>query len=316
MAYIDHSQFNPPKLVLRSFAAKEMTDFTYQSAYIDHSQFDPSKLVLRSFVAKEMPDFTYHSTSVMYEYESKDGNKVIAPLRIQGPDLHSPDGPKLKMRDERLNALLYTTFDLNNPEVSSFVSLNGFWQKLYAALADHVWNTKNVLKLNIKKKSDINGIFPFPITLRRDDNGNIIPNKGPSKYFNLFTGKEQHTVFYAPIEDVLYKYIELGWDVLQDVTMTFKPTIVFPALIVADGKIFLKSSIKSAIVSDFTKNPARNMFGEIILSAVVKNGWMSPPPYCSDVPNVVVEFSEPPPYSEGGYVKTILDQELPPPSYE
>jgi hypothetical protein len=281
-------------------------------AYIDHSQFDLNKLVLGSFVTKQKPNARYLSSSIMYEYDCKDGTKVVEPLCIQAPDLYSPTGIVIKSTEK---ASIYTSFDVSKPEVAAFVSPTGFWQKLYDASTNHVWSAKDSLKLNLSRKSHMESIFNYPITFRRDQNGEIIPNKNPCKYFTLNTSKIHHTKFLVPMPGGMSKYKTLGWDMLHDVNMTFKPIITFTNIIFVGRTVFLQYNIKTAIVSSCSKNIARGAPGALVdllgralsenevktplslSGAGVSNDWMAPPPYCvSD--HDVIEIIEPPSYFE------------------
>lgn len=257
---INWQDFDPSRLVKSSVETKQ-----------SKPRFDPSN------PAKPPESVSYGTMPIKYAYPTTNQRgeacEIVDVLCVEGPVLYSPVGITKKTQSADVeSASLYTTFDLRDEEVASFVSDGsdgkppGFWETLYRACYDRLWEVKpNVPALGkITKKDHLEGIFPYPIFWQHDSQtGHILKGKNPCKYFNLLSyGKpgsvgRRETLFTIPVKDetnpALDQYQRFEWAELENVEMKFKPLIRFRQIFIGGGKASIQFEIVSAVVLDVVK---------------------------------------------------------------
>jgi hypothetical protein len=209
---------------------------------------------------------TYYEIPISYKYViEKDGQnmEVIGDLYVEGPELFSPSGINTKEMSGRPVHSIFTQFDLQNPEIQGFLSLDqtnpGMMHRLYLAVLQRLEECKGAVGLGRMQNANmLEAVTTYPIHWPRDaTTSQIIVGKNPSKYFSLFSYGSgyglRRSLFCAPLDDEQGKPQVLSWDLLRGVEMRFKPLFHFKKVYVGGGKASIQFDISSAVVTHIIK---------------------------------------------------------------
>ena len=210
---------------------------------------------------------TYYEIPLSYKYNilDKDGHnvEVIGDLYVEGPELFSPGGINTKEMSGKPVHSIFTQFDLQNPEIQKFLSMDqndpGMMHRLYLAVLARLEEHKGAVGLGRMQNAQmLEAVTTYPIHWPRDPTtSQIIVGKNPSKYFSLFSYGSgyglRRSLFCTPLEDEHGKPQVLSWDLLRGVEMRYKPLFHFKKVYIGGGKASIQFDIASAVVTHVVK---------------------------------------------------------------
>lgn len=175
-------------------------------------------------------------------HEKGEGEKALASIPI-----------KFDLSDPKQLKLVGEIGSLDHKGIPVDGKIVGFYQKLLNVLCERLFKIRDRIDmdscrniLDIRGKLDnSDGYIHYPKTDGAD----------PTKFFTLksfgkygsFSWKE--TKFQCPIFDPLTKdFKKIEWESLTEVDAEFIPDIVYPNIMVAVGKIFLKDFLNEALI--------------------------------------------------------------------
>lgn len=246
-----------------------------QAYQINHKDFNSATLVNTPVVSKkskptvdknqpnaEPKQIAYQDKQILnrYEHKSPDGvtHQVTGQLNVELPVLLARKGLETKPgKYNKIDAFIFTTFDLTDEETRSCVSMDsnnpGFIQKLYNSQIEALFKVKGAIPAmsRLSSKEVLEGVLGYPIHWKRaQDTGDIVPGRNPTKFFNLINfgspGEPgfRRTPFKVPFKDEKGNYQTIPWEKLKGVSFKFKPTVQYSKVYIGS-----KASIQCRIIS-------------------------------------------------------------------
>jgi hypothetical protein len=251
-----------------------------QAPKIDYKAFDAGRLQKTPPQQKQSqpkPDpnnphappapITYYEIPLSYKYNvhDKDGHnvEVIGDLYVEGPELYSPGGINTKDMSGKPVHSIFTQFDLQDPEIQSFLSMDqvnpGMMHRLYMAVLQRLEECKGTVGLGrMQNVQMLEAVTTYPIHWPRDaTTSQIIVGKNPSKFFSLFSYGSgyglRRSLFCAPLDDEQGKTKILDWELLRGVEMKYRPLFHFKKVYIGGGKASIQFDVSSAVVTSVVK---------------------------------------------------------------